>query len=507
MSIKKQSILLGVFILLSFAVLQVYIGSKNAYLVSHISQIKEISTNMKASSKEEQIVKQKLLDITDALEHKLSAGDILFIILIVNIFINLALHLFSRRIILNLKSIQEGLQSFFSFLKRETDDIKRIEIKGKSEFWHISNEINKQVQLIKDSIQKDVDTVDEISNISKIAGMGDFSKRITKDASNPQINELKITLNDFLGQMKGNIDSVVEALESYKIGRFDKIVDIKSQGELEKLIDGVNKLGEELKHAHDKIEKSLKDKSIRLSQSASFLDNSMKELHKGSEIQAQSSAKVQNQTQEINTLVKNTTKNAKIMQENAKETLDMSKNGEDLASKTYEAMEMISSATKEVSEAVAKIDAIAFSTNILSLNAAVEAATAGEVGKGFAVVASEVRNLASKSADAAKLIKELVENTQEKANYGMDISMKMQKSFSLMSNKIDQTYKIVENVANEALNEEKMISNVRQFVDELKSISDKNRDITQTADLISTEILGVAKELKGEVESKDKVEI
>ncbi|WP_226809460.1 methyl-accepting chemotaxis protein, partial [Aliarcobacter butzleri] len=75
-----------------------------------------------------------------------------------------------------------------------------------------------------------------------------------------------------------------------------------------------------------------------------------------------------------------------------------------------------------INEAIGVIDNIAFQTNILSLNAAVEAATAGEAGKGFAVVAQEVRNLASRSAEAAHEIKAIVENATIKANEGKNIT-------------------------------------------------------------------------------------
>ena len=119
--------------------------------------------------------------------------------------------------------------------------------------------------------------------------------------------------------------------------------------------------------------------------------------------------------------------------------------GQELASKTVESMNDINKTVTE-NESINVIDQIAFQTNILSLNAAVEAATAGEAGKGFAVVAQEVRNLASRSAQAAKEIKDLVEDANIKANVGKNISDKMIKGYEELSVYTSQTIDIIEDV-------------------------------------------------------------
>ena len=115
--------------------------------------------------------------------------------------------------------------------------------------------------------------------------------------------------------------------------------------------------------------------------------------------------------------------NTASMSNYANEVTKSANEGESMAKKTAQAMDEINTQTNDIMEAITVIDQIAFQTNILSLNAAVEAATAGEAGKGFAVVAGEVRNLASRSAEAAKEIKDIVEQATLKANDGKDVLM------------------------------------------------------------------------------------
>jgi methyl-accepting chemotaxis protein len=118
--------------------------------------------------------------------------------------------------------------------------------------------------------------------------------------------------------------------------------------------------------------------------------------------------------EEITSNIRNNTENIAKMATYSNSVTKSASDGEKLANQTTVAMDEINTQVNLINEAISIIDQIAFQTNILSLNAAVEAATAGEAGRGFAVVAAEVRNLASRSAEAAKEIKTLVENATKK---------------------------------------------------------------------------------------------
>ena len=109
-------------------------------------------------------------------------------------------------------------------------------------------------------------------------------------------------------------------------------------------------------------------------------------------------------------------------------------------------MDEINTQVNAINDAITIIDQIAFQTNILSLNAAVEAATAGEAGKGFAVVAQEVRNLASRSAEAAKEIKTIVENASQKADDGKKIANKMIEGYPTLNESISQTINLISDI-------------------------------------------------------------
>ena len=156
-------------------------------------------------------------------------------------------------------------------------------------------------------------------------------------------------------------------------------------------------------------------------------------------------------------------------------------NGEKLANQTTIAMEEINVQVNSINEAISVIDQIAFQTNILSLNAAVEAATAGEAGKGFAVVAAEVRNLASRSAEAAKEIKTIVENATSKANDGKQIANHMIDGYKQLNQNISQTINLISDIQNASKEQLLGIEQINDAVNSLDQQTQKNAAVASQA--------------------------
>jgi methyl-accepting chemotaxis protein len=166
--------------------------------------------------------------------------------------------------------------------------------------------------------------------------------------------------------------------------------------------------------------------------------------------------------------------------------------GKDLATKTADSMKDINETVITINDAISVIDQIAFQTNILSLNAAVEAATAGEAGKGFAVVAAEVRNLASRSAEAAKEIKNLVESATIKANEGKEISSSMIEGFKELETNIEQTSHLIDDVSNAAQEQNTGMAQISDAVNQLDKFTQENASVADRTNAIALETNKIA---------------
>ncbi len=177
--------------------------------------------------------------------------------------------------------------------------------------------------------------------------------------------------------------------------------------------------------------------------------------------------------------------------------------GQELANKTAVSMDKINEQTNAIADAITVIDQIAFQTNILSLNAAVEAATAGEAGKGFAVVAQEVRNLAARSADAAKEIKELVENATSKTNDGKNISTDMIEGYNKLNSNIHNTLELISNVSDSSKEQLSAIEQINDAVNTLDKATQENASSAGATNTIAQDVNAIAKKVVEHTNDKE----
>jgi methyl-accepting chemotaxis protein len=246
-----------------------------------------------------------------------------------------------------------------------------------------------------------------------------------------------------------------------------------------------------------------KSNGLTLDRSSSILIENVDRLNISSNDAATRLEETAAAIEKISTNIRSNTENIARMAHLSSNVTNAASQGENLANQTTLAMEEINLQVNAINEAITIIDQIAFQTNILSLNAAVEAATAGEAGKGFAVVAQEVRNLASRSAEAAREIKSLVENATSKANYGKEIAGNMIDGYKLLNQNILNTSNIIKDIENASKEQLRGIEQINDAINQLDQQTQQNAAVASQTYEIAVVTDDIAKLVVSNVDSKE----
>ncbi len=450
---------------------------------------------------------EKSLDkiTTSALELKEDAIQTLDTILIVIAIFAIVMFILvsvilSKNIVNAIQKFQVGLVQFFKYLNREVTQIEYLDDSSNDELGGMAKIVNTNILHTKHGLEEDQKVIKETIQVLSEFEQGDLCQRVHLTSTNPALKELTHLLNQMGSNMESNIDNILDVLEQYS--HYNYVNKVNTNGikeHLLKLADGVNVLGSSITTML--IES--KNNGEVLDESSNALLKNVDLLNLNSNKAAASLEETAAALEEITSNIKSNTNNIVQMSKFSSSVTTSVNEGQNLALETTQAMDDINSEVTAISDSISVIDQIAFQTNILSLNAAVEAATAGEAGKGFAVVAGEVRNLATRSAEAAREIKILVENAKAKANNGKTIADKMIHGYKELNENIIKTIELISDVENASKEQLQGIEQINNAVNSLDQQTQQNASIASDTYNVAMQTDSIAKLVVSSVNEKE----
>jgi len=371
-----------------------------------------------------------------------------------------------------------------------------------SEYEEIRNIIQERNNKFKKREEEDRElTKNALDTIEKVK-KGWYSDRITGNTSNEILESFKNNVNEMIDATNDHfidMNKILEQYVNYDYTQELKLDNIKSGGVFETLSNNINNV----RNSITELLLKSKQSGLNLSENSQLLLSNVQTLDQSSSSAANALDETTSALDDITSTISSNTKNVLHMSSFAHEVTKSAEKGQKLASQTTTSMDEINNEVTAISDAISVIDQIAFQTNILSLNAAVEAATAGEAGKGFAVVAQEVRNLASRSADAANEIKKLVEQATLKANSGKEIASSMIEGYISLNENITKTTELIKSVEIASKDQQNGIEQINNAVMQLDKQVQQNAKIAGDTKEIAIQTEKISSSILNDVDQKE----
>ena len=260
-------------------------------------------------------------------------------------------------------------------------------------------------------------------------------------------------------------------------GDLTQRLEVNGTDEIAQLADAFNTFANKIEEMV--IEVKEVGQSIRVSAGEIAMGNT--DLSHRTEEQASSLEETASSMEEMTASVNQNADNARQANQLVRSTRDLAAKGGETVQRTVTAMEDINNSSRKVADIISVIDGIAFQTNLLALNAAVEAARAGEQGRGFAVVAGEVRNLAGRSAEAAKEIKTLIGDSVQKVEHGTELVDESGKTLDEIVMAVKKVADIVSEIAAASQEQATGIGEVGSAINQMDEVTQQNAALVEQA--------------------------
>jgi methyl-accepting chemotaxis protein-1 (serine sensor receptor) len=275
----------------------------------------------------------------------------------------------------------------------------------------------------------------------------------------------------------GPLDDALKLARAVAEGDLTQRIEVNSTNEIGQLMQALKEMNDSLVRVVGQVRSGTESVATASSQIATGnLD-----LSSRTEEQASSLEETASSMEELTSTVKQNAENARQANQLVVSTSDIAVKGGHVVGQVVDTMASIKESSRKIADIIGVIDGIAFQTNILALNAAVEAARAGEQGRGFAVVASEVRNLAQRSAGAAKEIKALIEDSVSKVDAGGKLVDDAGKTMDEIVTSVKRVTDIMSEIAAASQEQSSGIEQVNQAIAQMDEVTQQNAALVEEA--------------------------
>jgi methyl-accepting chemotaxis protein len=329
---------------------------------------------------------------------------------------------------------------------------------------------------------EEVSAQTEVQQVVDAVTQGELTRRIALDGKTGFYKSLGQGLNTLIDTVATVVKDTQELVAAANDGDLTRRVELDGKpGLLVAIGSGLNQLTDNLAQVVSQV----KNAASEVSRGADEISQGNTNLSQRTEEQASSLEETASSMEEMTSTVRQNADNAGQANQLAVAARDQAEKGGAVVSRAVRAMAEINDASKKIADIIVVIDEIAFQTNLLALNAAVEAARAGEQGRGFAVVASEVRNLAGRSATAAKEIKALIQDSVRKVDEGADLVTQSGATLEQIVTAVKKVTDIVAEIAAASQEQSSGIEQVNKAVMQLDELTQQNAALVEEASAAS----------------------